>query len=118
MIKIRLDFKKERLYLKAQGHAKKNTGQDENKKEFNLVCAACSALIKTFELSVTLLCRREPVQREEKSGFLKVIWEELAEKRMHTLLVLIRSFQIGLESIKKSYPESIHIEYNLEGIKN
>ena len=123
MIQISLDYKAGIFSLHSSGHA--DQGAD-TRKGFNLVCAAVTALIKTFELSITALCERKPSQHEEEPGHLKVSWEkifgedfnhggELRENstKKHTLLVLVRSLQIGLEVINQSYPGNISVRYRL-----
>ena len=127
MISVFLGFQDGQLHLNAQGHAPGGNSRPGDSKinadGFNLACAGFTAIVKTFEYSVSALCRMRILEKREESGLLDILWEKeqngnaLApdagmDGSRHSLLVLVRSLQIGCEGLNMNYPGVL--QYRLE----
>ena len=100
------------LELRASGHAEAAGGRAG----YDLVCAAFTTLTRNFVMSVTALTgAKEEIIADEK-GLLHYRWHNDWTSRGNgrfTLLVLLRSIQIGLETLAKDYPDHINLEFVL-----
>ncbi len=112
MIKVIIFINKEGYIGKynISGHA----GYDAKGKD--IVCAAVSALAQTTLISLVEVCGIEENQIEyfidEEKGILDVSIPQIIDidTRDKTEVVL-RTLEIGIKSIQKSYPEFIILEY-------
>jgi len=106
MIRVRLtclggEFQK----LNVSGHVAKNTGM-------SLVCNSVSVLTQTFEESVIRLVDKEAFEVINESGRSELIRNSkgLNAEHSHTLDSLLRSYIIGIQRIRSSFPEEIRFE--------
>ena len=84
--------------LSVQGHAGYNAGND-------IVCAAVSALVQTFEVSAkefTTDCIKSSLQ----DGCAVIAWPRAPTRE---LKLLIDSFTLGLMQVSAAYPDNVSI---------
>jgi len=84
--------------LSVQGHAGFNPGND-------IVCAAVSALVQTFEASAREFTSDE-ISSSLQDGDAVIAWARAPTKE---LSLLIDSLYLGLSGIAASYPDNIEV---------
>jgi uncharacterized protein YsxB (DUF464 family) len=84
--------------LSVQGHAGYNPGND-------IICAAVSALVQTFEASARVFTTDEIISSLE-DGDAVVAWPRAPTKE---LSLLIDSLYLGLCMMAESYPDNVSV---------
>ena len=121
MVKINIAVTKNVItsYI-AEGHATvENSATEKTNKLSSSICSAVSILEYNFLYSVQILVDSELVTADIRDGFFKLNVQseflkkinELDKKRL-ALEVLSQSFLIGMNALKKKYPQEINLVIN------
>ncbi|MCJ8344044.1 ribosomal-processing cysteine protease Prp [bacterium] len=103
MIQVLLDLRDNHFHrLKISGH--ENT---DNK--FALICNSVSILGQNFTESLLVLTPEDKYRLVSKSGLLEITNINHCEKNFLTSEILLKSFLIGIEKIKRIYKDEIEL---------
>jgi len=94
------------IYLEISGHSYLN------KKGYDIICSAISALSQTFLLTVARVLKiKQQISRDD--GFLSspIFLDGISAEDKSKLKLLIESLLIGLMEINSEYPDKIKIEF-------
>ena len=101
MTKIEWLELKDICYIRAEGHAEYNPGND-------IVCAAVSALMQTIYAGLDGVCHASVGEKQEDGLMVVVAYTGTNnEKEIHTLF---KSIVLGLELIAREHPDHVQIE--------
>lgn len=107
MTKIEWLELKDICYIRVEGHAEYNPGND-------IVCAAVSALMQTLYAGLDGVCHASAGEKHEDGMMVVVVYTDREnEKAVHTLF---QSILLGLQLIAGEYPEHVQIEPMTESI--
>lgn len=88
-------------YIRAEGHAGYNPGND-------IVCAAISALMQTLYAAMDSVCHAMVAERHSDGKMLVVAYKEGSRKR--EIETLFRGILCGFELIAEEYADCVRME--------
>lgn len=109
MLKIILTKDEQNNYIsfEAEGH----TGISE--KGTDVACAGASAIIQTAVLGLTQVLQIKAGLQQEEGHLYFTLPFDIDDGKMEKAQILLRTMLLGLEEVKKAFPEAAEIEVKI-----